>query len=151
MKMIMDQCQAGVRFVRNPGDPVEVEKDEGVRMIDSGIAHEATQAEWKLAQERKAEKEQADREEAERQAARHQADIDRRKRQAFGSEVDKYAKMKADAKAADMEFAVVKKYETAMARRAKNDPNWDQPEDEPAPNPELDGKKPEPQKQDDSE
>mgnify|MGYP001287961313 CR=1 FL=1 len=38
MKVRMIQCQAGVDFVRNPGDVVDVSDAEAGRMIEAGIA-----------------------------------------------------------------------------------------------------------------
>ncbi|KAF0129257.1 MAG: hypothetical protein FD152_2214 [Xanthobacteraceae bacterium] len=38
MKVRMIQCQAGVDFVRNPGDVLDVPDAEAARMIEAGIA-----------------------------------------------------------------------------------------------------------------
>ncbi len=38
MQVRMIVCQAGVEFVRNPGDVLEVPQAEALRMIEAGIA-----------------------------------------------------------------------------------------------------------------
>ena len=38
MKVRIVHCMAGSDYVRNPGDEVEVEDAEAVRLIDAGIA-----------------------------------------------------------------------------------------------------------------